>query len=79
MVPLVCGLCKPEILKGQLVDAAFQTEGLLGDLWGNLGDKALRFLLKSDLDDGTVLDVDDLEDQKVGLLILGHQLAAYHF
>jgi hypothetical protein len=59
MIPLAYGLRKLEILKGWLVDAAFQTKGLLGDLGGDLGDKALRFLLKSDLDNGTVLDVDD--------------------
>ena len=59
MVPLVCGVRKSEILEGWLVDATFQAERLLGYLWCDLGDKALGFLLKSDLDDGTVLDVDN--------------------
>jgi hypothetical protein len=79
MVPLVFGRWEYEILKGWLVDATFQAEGLLSDLWGDLGHKALGFLLKSDLDYGTILDIDDREDQELGLLILGRLLATYHF
>jgi hypothetical protein len=52
---------------------------LLSDLRGDLGHKALRFLLKSDLDYGTILDIDYREDQELGFLILGHLLATYHF
>lgn len=52
---------------------------MLGDLWGDLGHKALGFLLKSDLDYGSILDIDDREDQELGLLILGRLLATYHF
>jgi hypothetical protein len=79
MVPLVFGRWKYEILKGWLVDATFQAERLLCDLWGDLGHKALGFLLKSDLDYGTILDIDDREDQELRLLILGRLLATYHF
>jgi hypothetical protein len=79
MVPLVFGRWKYEILKGWLVDATFETEGLLSDLWGDLGHKALGFLLKSNLDYRTILDIDDRENQELGLLILRHLLATYHF